>query len=277
MMRWLMISIMLIALVLLSGCRVFVEPFVCLSGVCPSEESRLAAIPWNPSTLDKIGCQRNLDGSYQETGWLGNNKESNESLFRRFDFQLHRDDKNPREAGIQANYEVYQNIPSTLVEHTVAYAPIERVGKRYMKMPSEEKKVIDHDESAFYKSAVTSIKQQGSLLEITLMDAKGLAYKKSTLNLDHPQIGCVDGALVIRTMHIGGGNEGSLGSANAREMVYRKLPDGRLQIIHKSREWLLTPSSGLIGMNEKGFPSGTEPRKSEYTLIFPSARVVGRQ
>lgn len=203
MMRWLIVIFALVSLALFSGCRVFVEPFVCLSGVCPSDESRLATIPWSPSILGKKDCQ-SIDGVYKELIWYKNNKNG-ESLIRQFDFRLHRDDKNPREAGMQASYEDSQKIPSTLVEHTVTYTPIERVGKRYMKMPPKEKKAIDHDESAFYKNAVTSIKQQSNLLEVILMDAKGTAYKKSTLNLNHPQMGCVDGDLVIRTMYIGGG------------------------------------------------------------------------
>lgn len=261
MMRWLIVIFALVSIASLSGCRVFVEPFMCLSGICPSDESRLAAIPWSPSTLDKVGC-RNLDGSYKEIGGYINNKDSTELLFRRFDFRLHRDDKNPREALMQASYEDYQKIPYERIE----------IGMNYDRETKTFSKRYKHDESAFYKNAVTSIKQQGKLLEVTLMDAKGLVYKKSTLNLDHPQMGCVDGDLVIRTMYIGGGNEGASGFASAREMVYRKLPDGSLKIIHKSREWLFTPVSGLIGMDAKGHASGTEPRKSEYILTFPAAQ-----
>jgi hypothetical protein len=261
MMHWMIVTFGLGALLLLNGCRVFVEPFVCLGGVCPSNESRIATIPWMPPTLDKVGCQ-NFDGIYKETGWFGNNKESKESLFGRFDFRLHRDDKNPREAGMQGGYEDYQKIPYARIEIGMSY---DRETKTFLKR-------YKNDESAFYKNAVTSIKQQSNLLEVTLMNANGTAYKKSVLNLDHSQIGCVDGTLIIRTVYIGGGNEGASGYATAREIHTKKLSDGSLQIIVKTREWLFTPSSGLIGMDAKGYASGSEPRKSESTLTFPAAQ-----
>jgi hypothetical protein len=261
-----------IALSLLTSCvhsaTDVVAPFVCLTGLCSSTEERLAAIQWSPSKLDKNGCQ-SIDGEYKDNAWK--NSKSRESLIRHFDFRLHRDDKNPREAGMQENYEIYQKTPSTQVERIVIHTPIERVGGKYIKMPPVEKKVMVNDESDFYKNAVTSIKQQGNLLEVTLTDTKGTPYQKSTLNLTHPQIGCVDGILTIRTMSIGsGGVDGAYGSASAIEKKYTKLFDGSLQISISRRGWYYTSARGLIGIDANNRASGTEPRKSEFMLIFPS-------
>lgn len=256
--RVIIVSFFASAIILLNGCRVFVEPFVCVSGVCPSNESRMAAIPWTPVTLDKNGCQ-SLDGNYMETGWFGNNKQSEETLFRQFDFRLHKDNKNPNEAEIQEIYQTYLEIPYDRIETRMSY---DRETKTFSKK-------YRRDESVFYKNAVTSIKRQGESLEVILMDPTGTHYRKSALNLNHPQIGCVDGALIIRTMNAFGGNEGSYGSVTAREKIYRKLANGHLQISVRDREWLFTPSSGLIGMNAQGHPSGNEPRKKEHFLTFP--------
>lgn len=98
-------------------------------------------------------------------------------------------------------------------------------------MPPEEKKVIVNDDSAFYKTVVTLIKQKGQTLEVTLMDEKGIKYEKSVLGLDNPQMGCIDGIFATRTMAVGsGGVEGSYGLARAVEKNFGKLSDCSLQI-----------------------------------------------
>lgn len=259
MIRLIKVSTFLLTIMLLGGCRVFVEPFVCVTGACPSKEDKIATIPWSPSVLDKNDCQ-NLDGKYKEAGWFANNKQSKEALFRQFDFRLHGDERNLREAGMQTNYQSYREIP---YDH-------KEIGMSYDTETKTFSKKYQRDESFFYENAVISIKQQDELLEVILIGPTGTQYKKSILNLDHPQIGCVDGTLVIRTMNAFGGNEGSYGSVTAREKKYQRLGNGNLQITIKTREWLFTPSSGLIGMNAKGRPSGNEPRTKEYTLTFPA-------
>lgn len=258
---------LLFMILFLTGCKTpsdSVAPFVCLTGACSSTEERLAAIPWFPSKLEKESCQ-SIDGEYKEIGWIGNNKESQESLFRKFDFRLHRDDKNKRGVGMQADYEIYKKIP---------YVPIE-LGMTYDSETKAFTKKFSHDESAFYKRAVTSIKRKENQLEVVLMDEKGSEYEKSVLALDHPQIGCIDGAFAIRTMSIGsGGIEGAYGLAYTTEIKSQKLPDGSLQIAIQTREWYYTSSRGLIGISASGRASGTEPRKSEVKLTFPAR--VGR-
>lgn len=259
MIRLIIVSTYLSTIMLLGGCRVFVEPFVCVTGTCPSKEDRIATIPWSPSLLDKNSCQ-NLSGYYKEVGWFENNRQSRETLFKQFDFRLHGDDENSREAGIQASYQNYQEIPYDRKE----------IGMSYDTETKTFSKKYQHDESFFYENAAITIKQQGELFEVILIGPAGTQYKKSILNLDHPQVGCVDGALVIRTMNAFGGNEGSYGSVTAREKKYRRLGNGNLQITISTREWLFTPSSGLIGMDAQGRPFGNDPRTKEYTLTFPA-------
>ncbi len=229
---------LLVVLLLLTGCVTDIAAsFVCLTGVCSSDEERLAEIQWVPATLDKTTCQ-SIDGEYKDDTWRNN--KPGDSLIRQLDFRLHRDDTKSSQLGMQEDFEDYQRTP---------------------------------DEPNFYKNTVTTIKQQGNLLEVTLTDAIGKRYKKSIVNLAHPQIGCIDGILTIRIMSIGsGGVDGAYGLASAREKKYTKLLDGSLQVSISGREWYYTYARGLIGYDANNHASGTEPRKSQYTLIFPPAK-----
>lgn len=236
------------ALLAVTGCAEMAGEVVCLTGVCASKEDRLTAIPWSPTNLGNKGCP-SIDGEYKDE----------DLLFRQFDFRARSSNMNR----IQGGYEVYQKIPFVPIKQPIKYVS----GK-----PTNEMRIFE-DESDFYRSAVTSIKQQGQFLETTLMDEKGTKYKKSILVLDHPQIGCLDDALVIREINaIGSNPESGLGFANASERKFRKLPDGSLQIVIRKREWHYSSSRGLIGIGADGHASGTEPRKSEVTLIFPAVQ-----
>lgn len=229
------------------GCAEMVGSVVCLTGVCATKEERLATILWSPAKLDNEGCL-NIDGEYKDE----------HLLFRQFDFRGRSSTSN----SIQEGYETYLEIPFVPIKQQVKYVS----GK------STNKTRIFEDESEFYKSAVTSIKHHGQFLEITLLDEKGTKYQKSILKLNHPQIGCYDGALVIRDMNAIGGAEGSLGTAYASERMFRRMPDGSLQVVIHEREWYYSSSRGLIGIGLDGHASGVEPRKSEVTLIFSVAQ-----
>lgn len=241
----------LCALLALTGCAEIIGEVVCLSGICASEEERLSSIPWSPPVLKKNNCP-NIGGAYYD-------EESPES---RLSQHLWLSDK----IGPAVNREDYKKIPFTPIQKQIKYVS----GK-----PTAETIIIE-DQSIFYKSAITVIGQDENILEATLMDNKGTKYKKSILNLNHPQIGCDSGALIIREVSASGGAEGALGSAYASETRYSKLPDGRLHMSVQSRNWYYSSSRGLIGIGAGGNDSGTEPRKGNSTSIFKVAPYPAR-
>jgi hypothetical protein len=187
---------------------------------------------WNPPVLSKEGCS-NIDGRYQDRNLL----------FRQFDFRL----LSSNSTSIQGGYEVYQKIPFVPIKQPIKYVS----GKA-----TNETRIYE-DESEFYKNAITSIKQQDQYIEATLIDEKGTKYRKSILVLDHPQVGCYNGALVIRRQYRTSGGEGNPGIITAGEHEFRKLDDGSLQVIKRTREW----SRSLAEY----------PRKTETIQIFPPA------
>lgn len=269
-------SVFIVNLLLLAGCASpssIVSDLTCLTGVCQSSEERLLSIQWAPSELEKKGC--NISGKYQAWGYVSTKvKQNQENLFNYLDYQLHRDNKNLREMGMQVSYEVYHPIPSKLMEYTTLYKPIEKENGRYISKPSREKIIVRHDESDFYTHAKVVINQTNETIESSLIGENGNTYRKSVLNFNHHQIGCNDKYLVIRQISGSYGSEGAeYGAAVAREIRYLKRSDGYLELTVYSREWLLSLSRGLVGLSADGQAvAGAEPRVSNYTLIFYPAQ-----
>ena len=183
---------------------------------------------WNPPVLSKEGCP-NIDGKYQDKG----------SLERLFEFRrpiMPYQSRDPRELErLPVTYTFSRNITPSGLSIKESSARIR----------------------AFNAQAVTSIQKRERTIAVVLMDGVGAEYTKATLKLDHPQVGCYNGALVIRMQYRTSGGEGKPGFEIAGEFEYRKLNDGSLQVIVRRREW-----SRQIA---------EYPRETETTLLFPPA------
>lgn len=236
-------------LFLLTGCVEMGGEVVCLTGVCASKAGRLADIPWNPQILEKKGCP-NISGEFINSGQISSKNVSPgyAGIF------LHLNDYIffSTNSEFDVRYEIHQKIPSTTVN--ISYRAIN--GKSLGKGSRE-------DDSEFYKSSLMSIWQDKNQLSIGLLDAHRIKYTTSTLNLNHSEIGCIDSKLLIRRVNAVGGIEGGLGSASAMELILQKLADGSLQLSKRVRSWPYSNSRGLLGINN--------PRRDEFTLIFPPA------
>jgi hypothetical protein len=131
-----------------------------------------------------------------------------------------------------------------------------------------------HELDGFHRDAIWGFEQRGKTLTVTLMDAEWTSYMRMTYGLDHPMIGCHDGALYIRTTAIIGGTEGSMGGeALSTEQRIRRLPNGDLEIESKLRIWDYSYYVGLLGYDPvTKKPGGSEPRRSEWTNVFPGVK-----
>ena len=222
---------------------------VCLTGVCASKAERLADIPWSPQMLEKKGCP-NLSGEYINAGRISSKNVSPGYV----GIFLHLNDYVffSTNSEFDVRYEFYQKIPSTTVD--INYRAIN--GKPLGKGSRE-------DDSEFYKSALISILQDKDQLSFSLLDADGIKYTTSTLDLNHSQIGCINSKLFIRRVNAVSGIEGGFGSASATELILQKIADGSLQLFKRVRSWRYSNSRGLLDINN--------PRSDEFTLRFPPA------
>lgn len=182
---------------------------------------------WNPPVLSKEGCP-DIDGRYQDKGLL---KQS-------FEFRLPsmidgRDSEGLN--GLPVTYTSFRKITPGGLSTKDFFA--------WMR--------------TFDAQAVTSIRKGEETIDVVLMDGVGIEYSKATLKLDHPKVGCYNGALVIRKQYRTSGGEGNPGWVTAGEYEFRKLNDGSLQVIKRIREW----SRSLAEY----------PRETETTLLFPPA------
>jgi hypothetical protein len=193
---------------------------------------------WVPPILSKEGCP-DIDGKY-----LGNNL-----LIRQFLADT--------PAGVEPLWskKTYREIPlTTLDEKDYAALGIDGDQARRTAMAKD----WAAQRRQFYSHAITEIVKNGRVIEVLVMDASGLEFEKGFITLDHPYVGCNSGALVIRNFQIAQGGEGTSGTAYAGESEIRKLGNGDLQVIGRSREWSKTMNS--------------DPRRSGATLIFPVVR-----
>ena len=129
-----------------------------------------------------------------------------------------------------------------------------------------------HDTTEFYEQAIIEIQQETKTLIITLMDKQLLPYKRLTIALNNPMIGCHDGHLIIRSSYYTGGAEGALGYAYTEEKQLNKLSNGALQVKTKKLEWYYSYYEGLIGFGPDNHAKGDEPRNKEWTLTFPAVK-----
>nr|WP_145544717.1 hypothetical protein [Variovorax boronicumulans] len=124
------------------------------------------------------------------------------------------------------------------------------------------------DYSDFYKTSYVVIRQTKNALILYLKGEDTHIYEEYEVPLALPQIGCVEGKIVIREISASYGGEGVLGSAYATEAQIRKLSNGSLEVEIQTRKWYYS-TRGLIGIGADGYASGSEPKRSEALLIFP--------
>lgn len=193
---------------------------------------------WVPSDLSKEGCP-DIDGKYF----------GGDLLIRQFLADV--------PAGVEPVWskKTYRKLPfTTLTEKDYATQGI--TGEQARRTARVKDWAAQDRE--FYSHAITEIVKNGEVIEVLVMDASGLEFEKAFINFDHPYLGCKDGVLVIREFFISQAGEGTRGSAHAGEGEIRKLSNGDLQVVRRSRYWLGTMQS--------------EPRRSGATLIFPAVR-----
>ena len=196
---------------------------------------------WNPPVISKEGCP-NLDGKYKAP----------DNLLMRLLTQ--HDQLSIDKNQLLVRQPIYRRIPE-IVRDKDYFARLGVVGENAVR--SARARDSAEQEQAFHDRAVTWVRQQGRELEVTLTDGAGIEYSKRVLNLDHPQVGCHNGALVIRSQTRHFGAEFTKGEASAGEKEYRKSSAGGLEVIGRSRYWTSTMAS--------------EPRRKESTLLFPPA------
>jgi hypothetical protein len=218
-----------------------------LAGCGWSSKGALEAVVWDPPVLAKQGCP-DLSGTYFD---VPENSSPDPGLSWVLQF------------GIGSKY----NFPITVVDYRKI--PFVAVKRPRVSMPDQKptNEILTHeDTSAFYKTAITTVRHQGWHLEAILMDSNGVPYQKVARDLNHQLIGCDKGALVIRDMSAHVGSEGGGGSADASEMRITKLPDGRLRFDTQDRGW----GYGLWGI--KGDPvTGRKSHQRSNSFVFDIA------
>ena len=224
-----LVVIFMTSALLLSSC----SSMVCMSGVCPSVEEHMKRILWNPPSLNQQNCP-NISGKYK-TGTYRYALDYDNLMIQ---FPSLTD-----ELGfIHARLEVPEKTPA-----------------RFIPMPTEKNlKSGAWDYSEFYNSAYVLIQQNERELTVSLIGGDGKLYRRQTISINSPMIGCANGDFVIRTVSVFGPGEGTKGGATATEKRFRKLADGRLQITKHTRDWYYDHALGLTGT----------PREGEYTMIF---------
>jgi hypothetical protein len=186
---------------------------------------------WDPPTLAKTGCP-DIDGKYM-------NERASPYPFLE-DFFPYR----PTSGETSPIRRIYP--PHTT---QIGFAPpMKGVDfRRGMKIP--RKKIVVQ-----FKKAGKFIKVQGHDL-----DLEGKLFGEYVLDLEHPWVGCRDGALIIRRwVTVGPGPGFSCGLSRTDETEYRKLPDGSLQLKRHVKLWSCSMSR--------------EPERSSTTSNFPAAK-----
>lgn len=238
---WSVKSIFFCAIILFSGCSVTegTGALVCLTGVCQSNEARIAEIPWTPQKLEKKSC-KDLSGEYGDS--------PKGSLFRILDFRSSSFGPN----GLQLSFHEsrFSGIPpAASATKSGGWATIA-------------------DGTEVRSTQTTMVRTAERHLHLEAVDLSRAVRQEAVLSLDHGQIGCVDGATVIRTVSVFGGREGGLGTATAVEKKIQKFVDGSIRVDISTREWYFSNSRGLIGIDNNNRASGSTPRSGRYYLIF---------
>jgi hypothetical protein len=115
------------------------------------------------------------------------------------------------------------------------------------------------DRRDFYRADHFLVQQGEKELVVSLMDGNGKLYRRQTILLDSPMIGCADGALIIRTVS-------GMASLDIPTMVFlqerrfRKRPGGSLLVTVHYRTWRYDNLFGLMG----------KPSESRDTKIYLS-------
>jgi hypothetical protein len=160
---------------------------------------------WDPPVISKEGCP-NLDGKYKNLGVADTVPRSREKieLFRHF----------------LPNIPVYDETTPLTLTKLIA------VDAKQLSL-----KEIEQGNLVF--------QQRGRLLEVIFLEDKtGTPRVKYTLDMNHPRVGCHDGALIFRRLQMHhGGPWGACGIAWAKDRAFRKLADGSLEVRFHSREW----------------------------------------
>lgn len=210
-----------------------------------------STIEWDPVNLSSEGCP-DISGSYA----------GRDALIPQFTVSGF--------LSIDRKYRITRHAPIPFKEIEVVRKPLP--GQRIL---DSERTFTRRDNTEFYKTSQTVIRQTRDALTLQLRGADGQLYEEYEVPLTLPQIGCADGKIVIRLFNASYGTEGALGSAYAREARIRKLSDANLEVEGKSRTWYYS-TRGLIGIGADGYASGYEPRRSGGLLIFQWSRAPRR-
>lgn len=204
-----------------------------------------STIEWNPVNLSSAGCP-DISGSYSDKKIILISQftvESFPSRERKYRFTR------------------YKPIPFKKVEAVKKEMP----GQRFAE---NDKTYTYSDYSDFYKNSHIVIRQKKDALTIQLKGEDKQIYEEYEVPLTLPEIGCIDGKIVIREISASYGAELALGSAYATETRIKKLSNGSLEVEKNRRNWYYS-TRGLLGIGADGYASGSEPRKSEALLVFP--------
>lgn len=204
-----------------------------------------STIEWDPVNLSSTGCP-DISGSYLDKKNI---------LIPQFTVESFPN----RER--KYRFTRYKPIPFKKVEAVKKEMP----GQRFAE---NDKTYTYSDYSNFYKNSHIVIRQKKDALTIQLKGEDKQIYEEYEVPLTLPEIGCIDGKIVIREISASYGAELALGSAYATETRIKKRSDGSLEVEKNMRNWYYS-TRGLIGIGADGYASGSEPRKSEALLIFP--------
>jgi len=209
---------------------------VCMSGVCPSSKGQMTQqIPWDPPSLNQKNCN-NISGKYKPK--IYKSDFTSDELMRKF--------------------------PQSNDQFGFIHVKLEgqKTPERWTPRPSKENpNRMIWDAPEFYNSAYVLIQQSEQELSASLIGSDGKLYRKQTIALDSPMIGCGNGDFIIRTLFVPHGGEmwGAAGWASAIERRFRKLADGSLQVTTYDREWNYDLVLGV---------AGTPRKEGRYTLTF---------
>lgn len=217
------IALLVIPIFMLSAC----SAFICLTGLCPSEQEVAAKILWNPPSLDHQNCP-DISGKY--------NADTSDPFYN----------------------ELFNKFPSTDDQMSSIYVTTEET-QNGAKFPNP-RNIKDY----------VLIEKKNQYLVISRMGSDGDLYRRKTINLNSPMIGCSGEDFIIRRVNVAAGIEGSpYGQADAMEQRFRRLTDGGLQIVTHTRQWGYNIAFGLSGMNPDGSRNSTgAPREGKYTTIY---------
>ena len=210
-------TLLAVSVFLLSAC----SSVACLSGLCPSSKEVASKIPWEPTALAHQSCP-DISGKYKAIDT--NNTKSWQGLIG--EFPMTNDELN----SIHATYTEPRKIPGRIISRPTQKDPNATVW----------------DQSEFFDNAIVYIEQTDEQLVVSLIDNTGKLYKRQSIDLRSPMIGCDGKDFIIRQITMTGSNEASsTGLALARENRFKKLADGSLQLIQHDRWWDRDMALGL--------------------------------